>query len=486
EWLGLLHVATFALVTIHCLMHRREPTSALLWMFVVWAFPLIGPVCFLMFGINRIPTKAWRKYRSDEKFLTERRAREHEEKPLAYWRSVRASVATEPPQPELRNLNALMNAVVPDYPLLGHNHVEAHVTGDVVFPRMLAAIRGAKHHIHLQTYILGHDEIGREFLEALRERANAGVTVRLLYDRIGSAHAWLFGLFSRYTGIPNLHLAAWAQVNPLKLRFQVNLRNHRKVLIVDGEHAFMGGINLSVNNVTRNRRPPDRDYHFELRGPIVPELQYAFLSDWYFMTDAAPESLLCVEHFPRPAHAGNSLIRLLNGGPSTQIDEMIDTTFAAITSAQKSITVVTPYFVPPTEILCAFRSAALRGVQVTLILPKVNNHIYAGLAGRSIYDDLLKAGVRIFERPPPFIHAKAMLIDESLAIVGTANLDVRSLRLNYETNLAVFDPDFIDSLRAIVREDLAASHEINRAAWVQRPRWRQVLENFCSLLTPIL
>ncbi|MCE9614273.1 MAG: cardiolipin synthase [Lentisphaerae bacterium] len=483
----LIHLIAFALVTIHCLTNRRESTSAILWIFVAWSFPLIGPLIFLMFGINRVPAKAWRKRQSDQQFMNERRAREDETMPLAYWRSVRDAVAAEPEADPFRALNKLFNAIVPEFPLLGQNRVDPLVTGDEAYPRMLDAIRAAEHHIHLQTFILGNDDTGRRFLDALAEKARAGVSVRLLYDRLGSTHAILSGLVRRYAGIPNMQLVGWTQANPIKRQFQINLRNHRKVLVVDGRRAFTGGINLSQNNVSRDARPPDRDYHFEVFGPIVQELQYSFLGDWYFMTDDAPEALLCEEHFPpATASAGKALVRLLNGSPVSEVEELNDAYFAAIAAAQRQVIAVTPYFVPPPEVICAFRSAALRGVDVRVVVPARNNHLYAGLAGRALYGDLLKAGVRVFERAPPFMHAKAMLVDDGLAIVGSANLDVRSLKLNYETNLAIFDPDFANRLKEILLEDLAFSKELDPAAWERRPAMRKLVENFCSLLTPVL
>ena len=486
EWLSFLHFTAFALVAVHCLTNRREATSSLLWMFVSWGFPIVGPSLFLLFGINRVPAKAWRKRHSDVRFLNERKAREEEAKPLAYWRSLRKAVATDPEEPSLHKLNHLMNAIMPEFPLLGQNHIEPLVTGDEAFPRMLTAIRAASHHIHMQVFILGNDAIGRTFLEALREKAEQGVTVRLLYDRLGCTHARWAGLFHRYAKIPNMHIACWTQLDPIKGRFQANLHNHRKILVVDGQTAFAGGINLSANNITTPRAQPDRDFHFALLGPIVHELQYSFLCDWYFMTDDAPGALLCEAHFPKTVQAGTALMRMANGAPIPDLDDLTDAFFATVTTAQKQLLAVTPYFVPPPEILSAFRSAALRGVDVRLIVPQKNNHHYAGLAGRALYEDLLKAGVRVFERPPPFIHAKAMLVDDSLALVGTANLDVRSLRLNYETNLAVFDAPFVAKMNQLLQAELACCHEIKLPAWNRRSTARKLAENFCSLLTPVL
>ena len=480
------HLVAFAAVVLHCLRNRKEATSTILWIFMAWSFPVVGPLLFLAYGINRVPAKGWRKEQSNRRFFQERKAREDPSMPLAHCRDMRTALAQEPLPPSARELNRLMDTVLSECPPLGGNRIVPLVTGDEAFPRMLAAIEAASHHIHVQTFILGNDATGRQFLEALRKKAESGVTVRLLFDRFGSTRAWVNGLIARYTRIPNMHVVGWTQANPLKRQFQINLRNHRKLLVVDGKTAFMGGINLQVENTTRPGHLPIRDYHFEINGPLVSELQYTFFRDWYFMTGEDPDRLLHGEHFPSVPSAGNARARVINAGPTSEMEVLTDTFFAAIGSAQRELLAVTPYLVPTPDILRAFRVAALRGVDVRLVLPLKNNHVYAGMAGRALYDDLLAAGVRIFERPPPFIHAKALIVDDVLAIVGTANLDVRSLRLNYETNIAVFDEAFIRELKRIVLEDLDASRELELGRWRARPGVYRILENACNLLTPIL
>lgn len=485
--LGLfIHLLLFALVTVHCLKNRREASSSLLWIFMAWAFPVIGPVIYVCFGINRVPLKALRKHRSNQEFLSERKAREEETMPLNYWRATHEGKAAEPPTESGRDINAAMDAVLNEYPLLQGNRVEILVSGDEAFPAMEEAIENATHHIHLQTFILGNDRIGRRFLDLLKRKAESGVKVRLLYDRFGSSFALLGGLFRKYRNVPNLQLIGWTQANVLKRQFQVNLRNHRKLLVVDGHTAFAGGINLQEVHTTRAGRPAIRDYHFRLRGPIVQELQYSFLRDWYFMADEDPELLLNEDYFPHIPEAGSELVRVINGGPSSELEAMADVFFNVIVSARRELLAVTPYLVPSVDILRAIRSAAQRGVMVRLVVPRRNNHLYAGLAGRALYDDLLSAGVRIFERREPFIHAKAMIVDDTMAIIGTANLDVRSLRLNYETNLAVYDARFVMELKQLVREEIDQSDEISLASWRLRPLRQRLMENFCNLLTPIL
>lgn len=489
QWLSLdfvLHCTLFVLVCYHCLETRREASSALLWMFMAWSFPVIGPILFLAVGVNRAEAKAWRTHKAGRKLRAESE-RDDAKLPMAYWRAVRESIAPDPTDNSLFEVNRVLNGILPDYPLLDGNLIQPLVNGDAAFPAMIEAIEKARHHVHLQTFIIKHDAVGRRFMELLAEKAREGVAVRFMFDRFGSTTAMLMRLFSRYGKTPNLRISGWTQVNALKRRFQINLRNHRKILVVDGTEAFTGGVNLHIENVSQNGIPAIRDYHFRIRGPLVQELQYSFLNDWYFMTNEDPETLLQQAHFPALRAAGNAMARIANGGPTAEEMEVTsDCFFQSIVSAKRQILAVTPYFVPTRDIIHAFRLAALKGVDVRLIVPQRNNHPYAGFAGQALYEELLAAGVRIFERHPPFMHAKALLVDDSLALVGSANMDVRSLRLNYETSLIVFDDLFANALKKIIIEDIENSTEIFLSNWQRRGRARRLLENCCSLFTPML
>ncbi|MBC8453716.1 cardiolipin synthase [PVC group bacterium] len=482
-----LHILCFVLVTLHSLRSRREPSSSLVWIFLAWSIPFVGPLLYVSIGVDRVPDKGFKKHINDQLFLEEREAKEEEALPLAYWHAVHRKSVHGKAESELgRELNKAMDTILPEYPMLTGNDIQPLVTGDEAYPKMLEAIESAESHIHLQSFIIQNDKTGRRFMRALARKAIKGVKVRVLFDRFGSTQAFLTGLIWHYRKVPNMTVVGWTQANPLKRQFQLNLRNHRKTLIIDGKLAFTGGINLHRENITRRKKQPIRDYHFELQGPVVQELQYSFLRDWYFMTDENADELLKEENFPTIASAGKISARLLNSGPTSEKESITDIVFMAITQAHKQILMVTPYFVPPPDIIRALRSAALRGIDVRLITPAKNNHIYAGLAERSFYEDLLESGVRIFNRAPPFMHAKAMLIDNHCAIVGTANLDVRSLRLNYETNIVVYNEAFSDKMKRIVLDDEAQSEEVILAQWRIRPAWKRMAENLAFLLSPVL
>lgn len=483
---SVLHLILFTAVALNLLRYRREPTSALLWLFVAWSLPFVGAIIFRLFGINRITQRVGHKESSDLELYRERQCRENGTE-LAYWRAVHQSLAAEPRDDFSRELNRSMDHRLRDYPLLDGNRLTPMVTGDQAFPVMLQAIDQATHHIHVQTFIIGNDRIGREFMDRLARRAAEGIQVRVLYDRLGSTLAVLSGFFRRYRNIPNLEIHGWTHARPLRSQFHINLRNHRKLLLVDGRRAFIGGLNLQAAHTTRKRRSAIRDYQFAVHGPIIQELQYAFLRDWHFMTDAKPDTLLCAAFFPDLPRAGKALVRLINSGPTPSENEtMADVFFNAISAARRQIIIVTPYFIPPLFLSRALQGATQRGVEIRLVVPRKNNHPMAAWAGRAMYEELMLSGVRIYERRPPFMHAKAMVIDDTVALIGSANLDARSLRLSYETNLAVYDNDLIGRLKEIIWEDIAHSNELNAQSWRQRPVRNQLLENFCHLFAPML
>lgn len=481
-----LHCTAVLLTALHCLRRRREPSATILWLFASWSLPVLGVLIYLAFGVDRIPDKGFHKNFKDQKLLAERKAREDAELSLSYWRSVHQAVAAEPLKKCEKEINKAINTILPDYPLLGGNSIQTLICGDEFYPELFSALEQAKHHIHLQSFIIGPDSTGRKLMDLLHKKAKEGVTVRLLYDTFGSTKAVFRGMFRKNTKTSNMHISGWTQVNPLKRRFQVNLRNHRKSVIIDGITAFFGGMNLHDDNISTPQAPAIRDYHFRVAGPIVQELQYSFMRDWYFMTDEDPEVLLQEKHFPHVGSAGNSLVRLVNSGPTSEMEAIADVFFMLINAAQREIIIVTPYFVPTRDIMRALRTSAMKGVHVRLVVPEKNNHFYAGLAGKALYQELLDAGVNIYERRPPFIHAKALIIDSSVSVIGTSNFDNRSLRLNYETNLVVYDELFSNKLKKTAIEEISNSRQINPSSWAKRPALKSIAENLAYLMMPVL
>jgi len=481
-----LHILAFIGITLHALQRRRNASATILWIFVAWSFPGLGALLYLSFGVDRVPNKGLKNKATNQLMMKQRNERHQNNSSFIAWHYDYRTDLTTIENKFVQQLNRAIDGLNPEHPLLDGNRIEPLVCGDQAYPLMLQAIRSATDHIHIQSFIIARDKTGTEFLETLKSKAEEGVNVRLLFDQFGSTHAHLGGMFRPYRNIPNLEIRGWTQANPLKRQFQINLRNHRKNLIVDGKSAFFGGVNISSENRSIDGRNAIRDYHFKVEGPLVHELQYSFLRDWFFMSEEPFDTLLRSEHFPSIKPLGPAMARIIDSGPSAPPEMVGEAFFNAIIMAQSQILIVTPYFVPTNDLIKALRSAARRGVDVRIIVPEKNNHRYAGMATKALYEELLDAGARIFHRKPPFIHAKAMVVDNTIALVGTANLDVRSLELNYETTVLISDDIAVNKLKLIIHEDMDQSTEINLNEWLQRPAIQKLGENLCALMTPVL
>ena len=488
----LLHFTFATLAIFHILRRPGDARGSLLWIVFVTAFPVLGPLAYLFFGINTTHEKAWRKQASDRSFLqrhlqgSTNRDGDTDAQTRPNTLARKKTFQTFLTEPVAAQLDHILARLSPDHPLLDGNSIQLIESAQTALDTMFLAIRSATFHIHISTYILNDDAVGRRLMTLLVERAKAGVTVRVLYDEFGSAGASIRGFFWRHRNIPNLHIVGFSQARILKRKFQLNLRNHRKILVIDGTAGFIGGINFHDVYLEKDGRPGTIDYHFHVRGPVVSELQYTFLRDWYYMTGTPVESLLHPSHFPPPNRAGDCIMRLQNSSPTRdETHAALNTFFAAINLAQKQILLVTPYFVPPETLIVALRQAAFRGVDVKILVPAKNNHPTVRLASQALYTSLLTAGVRIFEREPPFIHAKALVVDSSIAFIGSVNLDPRSLFFNYETNLVVFNNAFAERLKRTIHDDLMASQEISYPEWRKRSKWKQLKENFFNLFHPI-
>jgi cardiolipin synthase len=489
--IGMGHMPLFGLgyvllalgLSLDVLLHKDRPVSAVLWLGILWIVPYAGALAYLAFGMDRVRRGA--RERQMARTLLSRTA--HLGPGLA------RHVLEVPSESRLAAPDRLgwhilrgTDPAVPGHRVLVGNRVQLLVDGDEFYPALRKAIEEARHTIHVQTFIFAVDRMGREFRDLLARRAAEGVTVRLLYDRFGSAAAHVTRFFepARRDGV---RAHSISQANPLKGRFQINLRNHRKVAVVDGHVAFVGGINISDRNLSDfTDGTPIRDYHVRIEGPAVADIQLGFLEDWYFASREPPEELLGPDSVPEYQRVGEALIQVVPGGPEPAGRGLADAYFAAIVAAEESIDLTTPYFVPDQPIIRALRYAAQRGVSVRLVVPGKNNHWYTGFAARALYSRLLNTGVRIFERSPPFMHAKSLVVDGVYAMMGSANLDYRSLHLNFETNVEIVDPGFVSALSRQVETEIAASREVTREAHAARPLPRKLLENFCRLFEPVL
>lgn len=430
NWLGFLFLAALAFGAAgHALLRKSDSRSALGWVTVCLLFPLAGPTLYILFGVNRVRRSASRMRQEIKAMVSS----EH----LAFT-STSTTINSAALHRSFRQLDTVGRNILKT-PLVGGNCVEPLFNGDEAYPQMLLAINQAQKSVYLSTYIFATDAIGRLFIDALARAVARGVEVRVLIDGLGEKYSW--PLASRVLKKKAVPTALFTPPKIFIPELHINLRNHRKILLVDDTFGFTGGMNISQKHVLSERpRSPITDIHFILRGPIVGQLRETFLDDWIFTTK---EPLDVTTTTPDPT--GDCLCRAVIDGPDK--NEPLKTLLAGIISAaQTSIRIMTPYFLPPRSVLFALKSAQYRGVNVQIILPKLNNLPFIHWATQHILEDLLDAGLTIAYQPAPFAHTKLLLVDDCYVHLGSANLDSRSLRLNFEMTLEVFDRCLSDTL----------------------------------------
>jgi cardiolipin synthase len=427
----------------HALIYKREPRSAALWVLVIWLIPPAGPLLYLLLGINRVRRRAT-ALRED--MVRHRTASGVEARPAALTDTLDA------PQPPLANLAAMVERVV-QRPLLSGNRIEPLVNGVEVLPAMLEAIENARASIALASFIFDGTGIGAQLVDALSCAQRRGVVVRVLIDDVyvrfsrGSAFKPL-----RRAGVP---VAVFnPPLVPARLR-AAHLRNHRKLLIVDGRVGFTGGMNIF--HPYWHPVAPQRDLHFRLRGPVVRHLAEAFADDWQFTIG---EALRGETWFPHLEACGDVAARGFEAGPDESLDRLRWVFIGAINAAQKSIRVWTPYFIPDTALIAALDAAALRGVELDILLPARSDHAAVQWAATAQLWQVLEHGCRVWSNPEPFDHSKLLLVDGAWTTFGSANWDARSLRLNFEFNVECYSRELGSRLEALFLQTRAAARPL--------------------------
>ena len=469
----MLHVVIGLGVSSHIVLRKTDTRAALGWIGIVWLTPLIGAFLYFVFGVNRIHRKAQAR-------------RSH--LPALELESVAKAVGVETllqkcGQSRL-HLIALAKLVgeVTGRALCCGNTIQPLVAGDVAYPAMIEAIDSASHSIAFATYIFNYDRAGRLFVDALRRAVERGVEVRVLIDAVGARYSW-----PPITRLLRKHQIQVARFMPTALpwRFQYsNLRNHRKLLVVDGRVGFTGGMNVNAGNLLAepNRRPI-YDIHFRIEGPVVSHLQATFIVDWFF---AAGETLDGDDWLPEIHVPGPVLARGITDGPDIDFDKLRLVLLAAINSSHESLLVVTPYFLPDEALITALNLAAMRGVAVDICLPRVNNLRMMKWASTALLPQLLEHGCRIWMSGPPFDHSKLMVVDGIWSLIGSANWDPRSLRLNFEFNVEAYDIDLAASLTTIAESKIVNSTPVTFDSLRNRPLVYRLRDGFARLASPYL
>ena len=457
----------------HAVLYKRDSRAAIAWVGFIWLVPVAGAVLYCIFGVNRIRRQAsllrgnLERYRAQaaETGCLPEELHEHLPKHTGH----------------LHMLARVVDGVV-GRPLLTGNAVEPLVNGDEAYPAMLEAIRQARRTISLQTYIFDRDEAGLEFVAALGEAVRRGVEVRVLVDSAGAHYSWPNILHAlRGRKVPCAEFLP--SLGHLRL-MTLNLRTHRKILVADGQLGFTGGMNIRAGHCLRRKpRSPVQDIHFRVRGPVVTRLQEAFSDDWLFSTK---ECLRGEGWFPTPVSAGPVLARGISDGPDEDFEKLRWSILGALSIARYSVRIVTPYFLPDTALVSALNLAAMRGVRVEIVLPERSNLPFVQWASRAMWWQVLEHGCHIWLTPPPFDHSKLMVVDGCWSLVGSANWDARSLRLNFEYNLECYDAQLAALLEGIIESKRSAAREVGIQEMDARSLPVRLRDGVARLMTPYL
>ena len=468
EWAAAVLGYLISLLAIpHVLLAGKRPAATLAWVWSILLFPYAGAIVYFMIGTERMKRRRLRR-------IPPKGLPQHGE-------STRAKTQIDAAPPTVRALfTGLAN--INRIPLSTADHADLLIDASGFYPRLREAIRTARDHIHIEFFIWRDDSQGSEFVALLAEAARRGVKVRLLLDQIGCLGVGrrffqpivdAGGMFSWFYSLPLLR--HW--------RF-VNMRNHRKLQIIDGELAFVGGMNIG-EEYAKPRGNPEywRDAQIELRGHVVTHLQEVFATDWLFAT---AERIDALEYYPSVERAGGSLCQVIAGGPDLPREPIPKSLVAVLNAAQSRVWIATGYFVPDILVLAALQLCAARGVDVRLLISEKSDHPLLVEVGRSYYEELLRFGVRVFEYSEGINHAKTTLLDDDWLMIGSANSDNRSMRLNFELNVLVQSPAVAGELEVMLREDFAVSREITLVDFSKRPLRRRLLEAALRPLAPLL
>jgi len=461
-------VAGVALVStasaIHALLYKREPAAAFGWIAFCLLFPVVGPIFYYLLGINRIRMRARRLRGEQVAGLDTANATVPEAIPAAF------------------RTQAQISRAVTGLPMTHDNHIERFIGGETAYPAMLEAIEQATHQVYLSTYIFESNVTGQRFADALAAATARGVDVRVLLDGAGEFYnrpAIRHRL--RRDGVRVERFLPPRLFPPSPV---INLRNHRKLLITDSETVFMGGMNIGDRHL---RERPDhregiRDIHFRVQGPVTAQLEDVFLDDWAFITGERPTPRAATG----PAVTGSAMGRTLVDGPNEDLHRLTMVLVGAVAAAREQVAIMVPYFLPPPELVAALQAAAVRGTRVDIVLPGRNNLPFMHWASRNMLWELVKWNVGVYYQPGPFDHTKLIVVDRHYTQIGSANLDARSLRLNFEIMLEVYDTQFGERMADHIESARRDAHRVTLDELDGRAMLPRLRDAIAWLFTPYL
>lgn len=474
---GLVLILNIIFATIVIFFERKEASNTWAWLLVLYFLPVVGFILYLLFGtsLRHAHLFQW----EDKKKIGIVEILEKQMIDLSTddfpFRNNSSSYYRDLIYMHLRYNDAVLTE---------DNQVDIFTDGREKFEQLFKDIEAAENHIHIQYYIIQRDDLGKRFIEALTRKANEGVKVRLLYDELGSRKLTK-GFFKEFRQAGGRVEAFF----PSKLKFinlRLNFRNHRKLVIIDGEVGYVGGFNVGDEYLGLNPKFGYwRDTHLRIKGPAVKAIQTRFILDW---NQASKHHDITYQphYFPTPVYQGTTDLQIVTSGPDSEWEQIKNGYIKLISSARKSILIQTPYFIPDASLLDALRIASLSGIDVNIMIPNKPDHLFVYWATTYNVGELLKAGANVFIYDNGFIHAKMIVVDEEVSSVGTANIDVRSFKLNFEVNAFIYDEGIAEKLTKIFYKDIEVSRQLTMEEFEKRSKWVRFKESIARLLSPIL
>ena len=474
NYIGLILTIYSFFIAVVIFLESKNPSKTIAWFLILFIIPVVGFILYIFLGQNvRKRQKFQKKYEDFQPISDNVNLQKELMKDLSIFQNYKSNVR-----------NRLINLLLKNSgsPFTINNKIKVLTNGEMTFKSIIDELKRATHHIHLEYFIIRDDNISNEIKDILIKKAQSGVEVRLIYDSVGCWRLSRNYIKELKNGGVQVHqfLPVFIPV----LSREVNYRNHRKIIVIDGKVGFLGGLNIGDEYLGYDPKLGFwRDTHLKVEGEGVYSLQNIFLMDWKFVSK---QQISCSSYYPKLKYYGEELMQITSSGPDSDWKSIMQAYFTMISKAEQRVWITTPYLVPGESINTALMAAALSGVDVRIIIPDKPDHLLVFWASRGNVEDLLKAGVKIYKYVEGFIHSKVLLVDGVAATVGSANLDIRSLEINFEVNSFIYDEDVIKTLEKDFVKDLEGSKEIKLEEYLKRSIFDKFKESIGVLFSPLV
>ncbi len=485
--LGILFTVSTVLVSLVIFLENRDPSKTIAWLLLFVVFPIGGFIIYILCGQNVRRKKIFKtqKIFSDIKVSDLfNNIKEFDNLLFVEKQAIVDNIIFN--DSSMDNSKRVMSLLLNTgrIPFTLNNDIKILTNGNQKFDEMIKDLKKAKHHIHMEYYIIKNSEIGNKIKDILIKKANQGVKVRILYDDVGCWRLWFDRKFFDDMREHNIEVYPFLKSTIPFLNRRLNYRNHRKIAVIDGKIGYTGGINIGDEYLGKNKKFGFwRDTHMKIKGESVYMLQLTFLLDWYFATK---NRIFDGEYFPSISYKGDSIVQIAASGPDSDWEVIHQAYFSAISKAKNRIYIQTPYFIPDESVLMALKTAALSGVDVRIIFPQIADHKIVHLASSSYFKDILKTGGKVYLYKKGFMHSKILLIDDDICSVGSANMDLRSFMINFEVNGFIYDEKVTKRLEKDFMEDIENSEEIKYEDYINRSIVQKIKESAARLFSAVL